>query len=484
MERKSVWLGTAMVGEDEKRRAEALRLGVPFVTLDKNDISVASLVFIPEPLSRTRNIIAYRHSEHGIEVALLDLADLPAIDFLRKQYRVEVRLTDRGSLKQALVLYQKHLKEKFAGMVRGGKEAAESLLRHALHSGAQYVHIEPAHAEAASMVVRYRIEGALKEALRLPTHAGVYIVEQLKHLGKLFPVSTAVQEGSFTFTHDEEEVAVALIAVPTASGEKVTMRLARQKVGAVGFSLQSLGLHGDALERMHDVLHAQTGVVLVAGHVGSGKTTLLYTLLDHVGGPHASVATVENQIEYKLPQVHQAVTRPELGLTSQALLRSVLKQDPDTVMVSDITEDTTELVMSAAERGVFILGGVEAGSAAEGLATIMGGEVPDLLAVTTVKAVISQRVLHKLCPHAHSRSLGRSEGEVLEGKVRFSKVLSVLKQEGVIHEHIAWKDVSFYTASPCKECAGISEEAASYYPSYCPNAHNRLELRKYPRLCA
>src|SRR6185437_4280015 len=140
MDRELAWLGTPVAGEDEKRKLEAFKQGVPFVTLGKSDISVSSLMFIPEPLSRTANIIAYRHSEHGIEVALLDLADLGQIDFLRKQYHVEVRLTDRASIKQALILYQQHLREKFAGMVRGGKEAAESLLRHALHSGAHYVY--------------------------------------------------------------------------------------------------------------------------------------------------------------------------------------------------------------------------------------------------------------------------------------------------------------------------------------------------------
>jgi len=462
MDRELAWLGTPVAGEDEKRKLEAFKQGVPFVTLGKSDISVSSLMFIPEPLSRTANIIAYRHSEHGIEVALLDLADLGQIDFLRKQYHVEVRLTDRASIKQALILYQQHLREKFAGMVRGGKEAAESLLRHALHSGAHYVHIEPAHAEAAGMVVRYRIEGVLKEALRLPANAGTYIVERLKHLGKLFPVTTTVQEGAFTFTHDGEEVAVALTAVPTAKGEKVTMRLARQKGGAAGFSLQSLGFHGETLERMHTVLHNQQGAVLVVGGVGSGKTTLLYTMLDHVVVPHKSIATVEDTIEYRLPHAHQSATRPELGLTTLALLRSVLKQDPDTVMIGNIDKDTLPLAMSAAERGVFVLGGVAAGSAVEALAVVSDTDVPQLTVAANIKAVVAQRVLHKLCPHAHTRALGRSEGEALESKVRFSKVLAALKQEGVVHEHTAWKDVAFYTSAPCKHCAAISPEAATH----------------------
>jgi type IV pilus assembly protein PilB len=453
---------SGIISEDELRRASARALGIPFVTLSKNDIAITALVLIPEPLSRTANIIAYSHGDDGVEIALLDLADLPQIDFLRTSHRVQVRLTDRASMKQALLLYQKHLKEKFAGMVQGGKEAAESLLKHALHSGAHYVHVEPAAAEAAGMIVRYRLEGALREAMRLPEEASTYIVERLKSLAKLFPVTTAVQEGAFTFAHEGEEVGVSVTTVPTAYGEKLTMRLARQKSGVAGFSLQSLGLHGTGLELVHDALQTQQGLVLVAGMSGSGKTTLLYTMLDHVTGAHKAIATVEEHIEHRLPQVHQTVTRPDLGLTVPAALRAVLKQDPDAVMVSDIAVgDSAEIALRAAKRGVFMLGGLRARSASGALDILLSeGSVDPLLLNTTVSLVVAQRVLRRPCVHAKSRLLTRAEAELLENKVRFAKVLAALKQEHVVHEYTAWKDVSVHMAQPCKDCEGVSESGA------------------------
>jgi len=439
------WFAQGPMSEDERRKLEALNLGVPFVTLGRDDISLAALVLIPEPLSRTANIIAYRHGEEGVEVALLDLVDLPQIDFLRQTHRVQVRLTDRGSVKQALLLYQKHLKEKFAGMVQNGKEAADSLLRHALHSGAHYIHIEPSHADAAGMVVRYRIEGVLREAMRLPAESARYIVERIKSLAKLFPVGTTVQEGSFTFMHNDAEVGVAVTAVPTAGGEKLTMRLAHDLQTVTGFSLASLGLHGGALELVHAALQKQKGLVLVAGSSSgrAGKTTLLYTMLDHVTNAHNAVATVEDTIEYRLPRVHQTATRPDLGLTTSAALRAVLKQDPDVVLVANLEEDSVPLAVQAAKRGVFILGGIQARSAADALEMM-----------SEAILVVAQRVLRRLGHGAKTRALSRSEGELLEGKVRLAKVLAALKEEGVVHEHTAWKDIQFFTATDGSQYRG------------------------------
>lgn len=438
------WLAAGAMSEDEKRRALAHTLGVPFVTLGRDDISLAALVLIPEPLSRTANIVAYRHSDDGVEVALLDLADLDKIDFLRQSHRVTVRLTDRGSIKQALLLYQKHLKEKFAGLVQSSKEGAESLLRHALHSGAHYIHMEPSHAEAAGTVVRYRIEGVLREAMRLPEEASRYIIERIKSLAKLFPVATTVQEGSFTFTHNGREVGVAVTAVPTARGERLVMRLAHDTQSVTGFSLASLGLHGQALEQVLAALHKQKGVVVVAGMSGSGKTTLLYTMLDHITGIHTAVATVEETVEFRLPRVHQTQTRPDLGLTTPAALRAVLKQDPDIVMVATVEEDTVPLVVSAAARGIFILAGVQARSA-EGALDVVSG----------AKLVVAQRLMRRLKNGAATRPLARSEGDLLEGRVRFAKVLAALKEEAIVHEHTAWKDVQLYTATDADAYRGL-----------------------------
>jgi general secretion pathway protein E len=166
---------------------------------------------------------------------------------------------------------------------------------------------------------------------------------------------------------------------------------------------------------------------------------------------------VEESVEYRLPGVHQTMTRPDLGLTLPAALRAVLKQDPDTVMISDITAgDTAPVALEAARRGVFILGGLRARNAADALDILVseGGAGAGLVA-GQVQLVVAQRVLRRLARDAKARTLTREEGQILEGKVRFPKVLAALKAERAVHEHTAWKDVVFYTANGAEAYSGL-----------------------------
>jgi type IV pilus assembly protein PilB len=494
MEREMAWLGQAFSNDDERRRAEAHSLGVPFVKLSHDDISLEALVLIPEPLSRSKNIIAYKVGSNGIEVALLDMADLESVEFLRAHHHVRARLTDKSSIKQALLKYQKHLKEKFAGMVKQGKEAADSLLRHALHSGAHYVHLDPGHVEAAGMVVRYRINGALHEAMRLPEEVGRYVTESVKALAKLFPVTTTAQEGSFSIDHNGQRVGVRVVTTPTHRGERVTMRLSHAKKGTVGYSLETLGFWGKGLEVLHDVLNKKSGAIIVAGPNNSGKTTTLYTILDHFDHDVLSVATVEEKSQYTLPRVHQTAARPEIGLTLPAALKSVLKQDPDVVLVGDLAEgDAAVVALQAVRRRVKILGEVKAKSAAGVFDALYMHDVPALLAATTVGAVIAQRLVPRLCDNCKTtRTLSRAEAAVLEVQVNFAKVLSELKSEGVLEQHKQWKDVEVYTAEGCEECKdtpGVNGQLAvaevmpisSTIASLIKSATGRAELESQAR---
>jgi general secretion pathway protein E len=175
-------------------------------------------------------------------------------------------------------------------------------------------------------------------------------------------------------------------------------------------------------------------------------------MLDHVIAVHRSVATVEENIEYRLPRVHQTATRPDLGLGVTAALRAVLKQDPDTVMVADLEDDSLVLALQAAKRGVFILGGIRARTMADAMEAVPDAEM-----------IVAQRVLRRLAPSAIRRPLTRAEAEVLEGKVNFAKVLAALKEEGVVHEHTAWKDVAVFTGEgngSYKGMVGIQEVSA------------------------
>jgi len=434
------WLREEYAGEDEVRRASASALGVPFVILGRDDISLEALVAIPEPLARTHNIVAYRLSDGELEVALLDLDDLAAVDFLRATHNVRPRLTNRESIKRALLVYQKHLKATFAGMTHRGTAAAESLLRHALYSYASHIHIEPA---LAGSLVRYRIKGALHEAMRLPEEAASAIIKRLKSLAKLLPAHPSPQEGRFKLQHAGETLVVGVSSLPTAQGEKLSVQLSREGAGRKGFTLESLGFRTETREYVHEALGRRAGLLLVCGPEGSGKTTTLYTLLDLLGEPGAALATIEEKIEYALPHIAQTQTNPEAGLTMLVGLRALLRQDPDVVMIGNIdTQDVLTLAASAAERGVLVLGGVEQAE------LISGADL-----------TVFVGVVQKLCPHCKEHYTPvRAELAALEdphiGPVDFARVLAALKEQHIVEQKMSWKDLSFYRARGCSYCEG------------------------------
>lgn len=440
MEGELGWLRSELLGEDEVRRAAAYTFGVPFVVLERSDINLDAMLLIPEPLSRTRNAVAYARGEDGsVEVALLDLADLEALEFL-KPLKIKPRLTTRASMKQALLHYQKHLKEKFETMLKNGAQTVEGLLRHALLSGATHIHIEPALTGA---LVRYRISGLLSEAVRLSKEAGDSVVERLKQLARLFPVATAAQEGAFKFDlpaqagHEEGPVSVSVSTMPTVRGEKMLLRLAHERRGQSGFTLTSLGFHGRSLEHMHALLSARRGLLFVSGPEGSGKTTLLYTLLDTLASPALSLASVEAHIAHRLPGAWQTQIRPEIGLTVASAVRAALRTDPDVLMVDAVdSPDAAQAARAGARRGVFII-------AAEDNALV---ETPD--------ATVELQLMHRICPHCR-QAIRPSRTELHwfeEQGARFAKVLAALKEEGVLEADAQWKDVIFYRPQGCAQC--------------------------------
>jgi type IV pilus assembly protein PilB len=450
------WLASEFLSEDEMRRSRAHALGIPFVLLGKADVSPEALMLIPEPLSRAHSVVVYHFAGDAVEVALLDIADLDKISFLHAGKKIKPRLTDQASITQALLLYQKHLKEKFGSALQAGD--ADALIRHAALSQASDVHLEMF---PGGMRVRYRIQGALHDAMRLTAEAGDTLVRSIKSLAKLFPIAV-IQEGKFKIEDENEEaIAVSVANLPGVAGEKITMRLAREHAGQQGFTLTALGLHGKALEQTHAMLHARSGLVLVCGTEGSGKTTTLYTLLDQLEGGRA-IATIEETIEHRLLHATQTQTRPEAGLTMLAGLRAVLRSDPDVVLVGTIGSAETALVaLEAAARGVLVFAAIDARSAAGAIEKLLSFDIPPKLIASNLLGVLGQRLVKKLSDNKGvAGRLSREEAADLDESANFGCVLTALKEEGQVHEHAAWKDVSFLSDGETKGLIGLQEVLA------------------------
>ncbi|HVV38826.1 MAG TPA: ATPase, T2SS/T4P/T4SS family [Candidatus Paceibacterota bacterium] len=443
---------------DELRRALAHASGVAFVQLKHDDISANALVLIPEPVARTYNMVAFKQDGNIVEVAMLDLADLSRIDFLREKHGLTIvpRLTTAESIKRALHIYQKHLKEKFSALLQHGTTAVDALIHHAILSYASGVHLD---LHDTSMLVRYRIQGVLHEAMRLPADAAT-MLERLKELAKLSLTLHVPQEGSFRVEMEGgDQVGVRVATAPTANGERMVLHLTPDRVSSTGFTLSSLGLHGQALEEAHHMLQTRSGLIVVAGRAGAGKTTTLYTLLDNLSQRDAAIATIESEIEHRFPHIAQTQVRPDIGVTYASGLRALLKQDPDMVMVGELNDEkTAALAAAAAARGVLVLAGVDLPAGRQGLAAaaievLRGFGISDHLLASTLRGVIGVEVVRKLCKEEREEyRLSRAEGEPMEGRANFGHVLAQLKEEGIVHKDLPWKELLFARAEPCSNC--------------------------------
>ncbi len=455
------------IGEDELRRTYAYILGIPFVSLSGTNIKYETLSLIPEPVARRNNIIAYNHRADELEVAMLDTDDLAAIDFIKKKTRLKVlaRLTDVDSIKTALKLYQQGLKDNLGDVIQretaaleklpDGKEEnlkqiaegvpavriVDTLLRHANAQGASDIHIEPLE---TALLIRYRIDGILHDAMELPKHAAGAITARIKVLANMkLDEKRLPQDGRFSAEGAGEKVSFRVSILPTYFGEKIVMRLLRDSVS--GFTLESVGFHGTGLERMHDAMKKTTGLVLTTGPTGAGKSTTLYTLLDIVNTPNVNISTIEDPIEYQMARVNQTQVRPEIGFTFANGLRSLVRQDPDIVMVGEIRDkETASLAVNAALTGHLVLSTLHTNSAAGAVARLLDMGIEPFLIVSTLRVIIGQRLVRKLDANKEKYELSRDEQTELERVVDAGTVLRALKEEKIVAKEETWQNGPCY----------------------------------------
>jgi type IV pilus assembly protein PilB len=473
-----ILLSDGKISETDLRRMEAFVLGIPFVNLANQKIDIATLSLIPEPIARNHNIIAYKKSEAGLEVAMLDASDIPVTDFIKKRSGLKIlpRLTDTASIRSALVQYRKSLQVEFDNIIQ--KEAAslktiskddssgqgekseeelkemaedlpvvkivDSLIFHAILQNASDVHIEPGEAE---LVVRYRIDGILHDAMMLDKSAAPGITARIKVLANLkLDEKRLPQDGRFKIDQNGEKISFRVSTLPTYFGEKTVIRILREN--SHGLTLESTGFHGEGLERVHEALNQKIGMILATGPTGSGKTTTLYTMLDILNRPEVNISTIEDPIEYQMPRVNQTQVRPEIGMTFANGLRTLLRQDPDIIMVGEIRDtETAGLAVNAALTGHLVLSTIHTNSAAGAIPRLIDMGVEPFLLVSTVKTIIAQRLVRKLVSNKNKYNLSEAELKDLGKLVDLERVLLQLKNENVIGAKDTWDKIPFYKAS-------------------------------------
>ena len=468
------------ISEDDLRRAQAYFFGVPFVDLKGQKIDFSILSLIPEPIARKNNIIAFRKNIDSLEVAMLDTSDLTSIEFIKKKVGLKIlpRLTDVESIKSAILQYQKSLKAEFGDLIQKDVQAlsgvdtlisksdsveesikklaenlpviriVDTLLKHAALQDASDIHIECMEND---VLVRYRIDGILHDAMILPKNIAMSITARIKVLSNLkLDEKRLPQDGRFKIELNGEKISFRVSIIPTYFGEKTVMRLLRENVGA--FTLESMGFHGTNLERIHEAMRHANGMILTTGPTGSGKTTTLYTILEILNTPSVNIATIEDPIEYQMSRVNQTQVKPEIGFSFANGLRSLVRQDRDIIMVGEIRDnETASLAVNAALTGHLVLSTLHTNSAAGAIPRLLDMKIEPFLLVSTLDIVMAQRLVRKLAKIRDKYLLSKDEIASLSKVVNLDRVLKMLKEEKIVGEKDDWSKIYFYKAKESAE---------------------------------
>lgn len=473
-------LDKKLIEEAELQKVYAYILGIPFVDLSKESIPIEVLQIVPELIAKKYNIVSFEKNGTNLKIAMLNPEDLQTIDFIRKKTGLKIVpcLTTHESIQVILHQYEKSLKAEFGDILTGeispeGESKNEenleqvaaglpiirivdTLLKHAILESASDIHIEPDEKEVH---VRYRIDGVLHDAMTLPKDTAGGIVARIKVLSNLkLDEHRIPQDGRFKIQSDEYKISFRVSMLPVFDGEKIVMRLLDES--SKGLTLEKMGLSGGALEAVHREIKKPNGMILVTGPTGSGKTTTLYTVMDILNTPEVNVSTVEDPVEYRMPRVNQTQINPKVGMTFAAALRSLLRQDPDIIMVGEIRDqETLEIAMHAAMTGHLVLSTLHTNSASATLPRMIDMGAEPFLIASTVNVIIAQRLVRRLCVECRKvYTMTEKEIDLLSKSYDLKSIFTFLKNDPVAKKFVEkakdWSEVSFYKAVGCEQCSG------------------------------
>ncbi len=475
---EDVLVDEKLIEREDLIRLEAYILGIPFVSLEKETVDPEVLKIIPESVARSHNIVAFRKKGKNLEVAMLDPEDLKTIEFIKKKADLKIlpRLTNEKSIKSVLNQYQETLQAEFGKIIK--KEAGEikpvtekeaeektelekqaqelpiirivdTLIKHAILQRASDIHIEPMEKE---VLVRYRIDGILRDAMTLPLNTKSGIVARIKVLSNLkLDEHRLPQDGRFKIETEDYKYSIRVSILPVFNGEKVVMRLLPET--ARGYTLEGLGARGEALERIERALKKPVGMILITGPTGCGKTTTLYSMMEILNNPGVNISTVEDPIEYRMPRVNQTQVNPKIGLTFAAGLRSLLRQDPDILMVGEIRDsETANLAINAALTGHLVLSTLHTNTAAGAIPRLIDMGVEPFLLSSTLHLILAQRLVRRFCEEKEKYRLTETELKNIRKYCDIKTIEDVLREEKILKKKQTLKDIDFYRPKPTKKC--------------------------------
>ena len=413
------------INDEQLTKANATVTKVPYVNLTAARVAPTVLSLLPLDIAQRYMAVPLGEMQHRLVVAMLDANNVQAVDFLSKRINrpLKVYVASENGIRQVLRQYENRI-ENAVGDVLKQPEAATNdtpaddsepaqktntikdlvedspiskaltaILEFAARNHASDIHIEPMEKEVK---VRCRVDGVLREVMRIPKTAELALISRIKILSNLkIDEHRIPQDGSFTVLVDKKPIDLRIAIAPIVWGEQVVIRLL-DKTGT-SLRLEDMGYAGRALRTIRKGLKRPNGMILTSGPTGSGKSTSLYALLQEIISDTINIVTLEDPVEYKMEGINQIQVNPDIGLTFAAGLRSILRQDPDVVMVGEIRDkETAQLAVQAALTGHLVFSTLHTNSAAGILPRLLDMGVEPFLIASTVNTVIGQRLVRRI----------------------------------------------------------------------------------------
>jgi type IV pilus assembly protein PilB len=391
--------------------------GVPYVNLSNSIIDQDILNLLPEDAAERFMAVPLAEVQNRLAVAMIDANNVQAVDYLSNRVQRPLKVymaseagvrhilgqykTDLSSVGEAAEVSQEEAAQDSASQVKTIvqdspiSKALNAILEYAVKTRASDIHIEPFENE---LKIRCRVDGVLREIMKLPKSIEPALVSRIKILANLkIDEHRVPQDGQFAVSVSNKEVDLRIAISPVVWGEQVVIRLL-DKSGST-FNLEEMGFAGRALRAIKRGLKRPNGMVLTSGPTGSGKTTSLYALLKEIKDDSVNIVTLEDPVEYKMVGVNQIQVNADVGLTFATGLRSILRQDPDVVMVGEIRDaETANLAVQAALTGHLVFSTLHTNSAAGVLPRLLDMGIEPFLIASTVNTIIGQRLVRKVAP--------------------------------------------------------------------------------------
>lgn len=427
-----------------------VQLNIPYINLTALSPDPKTVRLIPENMARKHEILAIKLESNVLTVAASDPLNVTAFDDVRiyTGHEVQPAMADTeqihalisrcyGSQKameaveefsKANALFTRDVLS-LAGEGDSGSNINETpavkliniLIEQAFQSGASDIHIEP---QNKNLRIRFRIDGQLQDIMQSDIEILPAIVSRIKVMAGLNIAEKRLpQDGRIAYRFNQNEVDLRISVLPTIFGEKVVIRVISKNT--FDFTKEMLGFLPENLEALEDILKNPHGIVLVTGPTGSGKTTTLYTAVKELNRPNINIVTVEDPVESTIEGISQVQVNPKAGLDFANSLRSILRQDPDIILIGEIRDtETAEIAVRSAITGHLVLSTVHTNDAASSVARLMDMGIPPFLVSTSLVGIVAQRLVRKICPNCRESYVpSRIEQDLLDNTGKTPPVL-------------------------------------------------------------